>query len=156
MRFRSFVEFTSDLPTGLIENDGEGPDFLQYGGESVAEALREMLARLGCRLEPLLCLDERGWEFRFRLRKLKLCCRVALIDGYLVIFQDLSARWRVFSTDHPDFIELLVRLNDEMTADGRFHEIGWFAEEEVLSRVEGAKSPIAAFSDQPCMRTRPP
>jgi hypothetical protein len=154
MRFRKFAEFSSDLPTDLIE-DEDGGDFLQYGGKSVAEALREMLGRLGCRLEPLDYAGEHGWEFRFRFRKLKLWCQVTLIEGYLVIFKDKSARWRVFHTDHPDFMEILVRLNDEMTADGRFHEIGWFAQEEVLSRVEGAKSPVAEFSDRPCARTHP-
>jgi hypothetical protein len=93
MTLRTYAEFTSDLPTEQIESE---TDFIQLGGRPVAQALADMFERLGCRVNPVASVAHRGWDFRFRYRKLRLWCQVSLINGYLGIIKDLSARWRIF------------------------------------------------------------
>ncbi len=149
MSLRTFAEFTSELPTGQIESE---TDFIQLGGQPVAEALAEMLARLGCAVQPVESAGHRGWDFRFRYRKLRLWCQVSLISGYLAVFKDLSAKWRIFGSEHRDFIDLMTHLGEALAADGRFHDLGWFHEHEILSERAGASWPGGPFSEASCAR----
>ncbi|CAN7512649.1 hypothetical protein LJR225_003680 [Phenylobacterium sp. LjRoot225] len=149
MTLRTYAEFTSDLPTEQIESE---TDFVQLGGRPVAAALSSIFAGLGCQVRAVESAAHRGWDFRFRCGKLRLWCQVSLIEGYLVIIQDLSARWRIFGGDHRDFVELMSRFGDALAADPRFHDVGWFHEDEILSERAGANRPSGAFSDIPCVR----
>lgn len=146
---RTYAEFTSDLPTEQIEDE---TDFIQLGGRPVAIAMNEIFASLGCDVRPVESADHRGWDFRFRYRKLRLWCQISLIEGYLMIIRDLSARWRIFGGDHADFVELMSRFGDVVGADSRFHDVGWFHEHEILSERLGAERPGGGFRETPCMR----
>jgi hypothetical protein len=149
MTLRTFAEFTCDLPTEQMESD---TGFLQLGGRPVAQALNEMLARLGCETKPVECAEHRGWDFRFRYRKVRLWCQISLIDGYLMVVRDLGTRWRIFAGDHRDFIDLMSSLGEALAADSRFSDVGWFHEHEILSERRGASRPHSAFNDEPCVR----
>lgn len=149
MSLRTCVEFTSDLPSEEVEGEN---DFVQLGGKPVAEALRQKVIRLGCVADPVASAGDHGWEFCFRRGKLRLWCQVSLISGYLVLFEDLSSRWRIFGSDHPDFVDVMSRLGDDLLADARFQDVGWFRPDEVLSEVIGASTPLGEFQDRPCAR----
>jgi hypothetical protein len=103
-------------------------------------------------MQPVESADHRGWDFRFRYRKRRLWCQVSLIEGYLVMIRDLSARWRIFAGDHPDFVRLMSGFGEALATDGRFHDIGWFHEHEILERRVGAARPDGVFRDTPCVR----
>jgi uncharacterized RDD family membrane protein YckC len=137
---RTYAEFASDLPKDEIERDG---DFLQYPGKSVTAAVRAILAGLGCGLEPLEYLHERGWEFAFAYRGRRIVCRLTLIWRYLAIFEDLHGSK---AADHPDFVEIMERLAEALAADPRFADVGWFHRDgfephETASAAPGAKRP---------------
>jgi len=149
MILRTYAEFTSNLPTEQIESE---TDFIQLGGRPVAQALNQIFVGLGCQVKPVGSAGHRGWDFRFRYRKLRLLCQISLIEGYLVIIQDLGARWRIFANDHRDFVELMSRFGDALAADQRFQDVGWFYEQEILSDRAGAIRPSGAFNDRPCFR----
>lgn len=150
MTLRTFAEFTCDLPTGQIESDA---GFIRLGGQPVAQALSEMLQGLGCRVDAVQDAGDHGWEFSFRYEKLRhLWCQVTLIEGYLVIIKDRSARWRIFAGDHACFVDVMRGLGDALAADPSFHDVGWFHEDEILSELRGARHPDGVFSDAPCIR----
>lgn len=124
MAIRAYAEFDSDLPTDEIESDG---DFIQYPGRSAAEAICGLLGDLGCAVEPLDYLHEKGWEFAFGYRSRRIVCRVTLIWRYLAIFDDRTGSKVV---DHPEFVAIMERLADALAADSRFRGVGWFHEDE--------------------------
>jgi hypothetical protein len=128
--------------------------------EARSKAMAEGMAandppHLYCVMQPVESAEHRGWDFRFRCRKRRLWCQVSLIEGYLVMIRDLSARWRIFAGDHPDFVRLMSGFGEALATDGRFHDIGWFHEHEILERRAGAARPDGVFRDTPCVRRQP-
>jgi hypothetical protein len=49
-------------------------------------------------------------------------------------------------------VELMSGFGDALAADTRFHDVGWFHEQEILSDRAGAAHPGGAFNDRPCFR----
>jgi hypothetical protein len=68
---RSCATFTANLPDDQIENE-EGTEIVQYGGKSVAEAISEILTRIGCAVKPPRYADEHGWELDLKFGKRSL------------------------------------------------------------------------------------
>lgn len=144
MLIRPWAEFTSDLPTDEIENE-DGTDFIQYPGKSVAEAVHEILGRLGCELLPVTHAHEHGWEFNFEYKKRRLWCQVTLIEKYLLVVDEISMLRKLFGRPpHADYLEILSRLAQEMARDPRFEEVLWYASHQVHSGAPGARSPVPA------------
>jgi hypothetical protein len=137
---RNWATFTSDLPDDHIEDEA-GEEIIQYGGKSVAEAIAEMLSRLGCVVDPPRYADEHGWELDIAKGKRRLWCQITLIESYLMAFEDTSFLSSL-RRPHPDFLGVLTGLAGELGNDARFHDVEWFVEKEVLSGVEGAKAPM--------------
>lgn len=137
MTIRTFAEFDSDLPTDAIES---GADFIQYPGKSVTEAVRGILAELGCVLDRLEYLHEKGWEFEFAYRDRRIVCRLTLIWRYLAIFEDLRGSK---AADHPDFVAIMERLADALAADARFTDVGWFHRQDFEPHQSAAEAPGA-------------
>lgn len=146
MIVRNAATFTSDLPDDEIENDEDtGPDFIQYGGKSVIEAIAAILTRLGCVVEPPEHAHEHGWDMRFKYGKRKLWCQVTLIEGYVFIIEDMSRSFisKIRGRHDPLFLDILTRLAQELGQDLRFHDVLWFRNEDVFSRVPGAIEPVS-------------
>jgi hypothetical protein len=140
---RTFLQFSSDLPPEQIESE---TDFIQLGGKNDAQALREIMARLGCDLEPLQYAGDHGWDFHFAYKGRPLWCQLTPIERYLVIFKDLHGSKAV---DHPDFVEILLGLARELAADPRFHDIGWYYPEDAFEKYEGSPCPYEGLGERP-------
>lgn len=139
MNVRRWVTFDSDLPYDGIESEH---DFIQWPGKTVAEALMEILGRLGCKRIDIDVLDERGYEVTFTIGKRQFGARVTMIDNYVVCFSQYSFWDNIFDKLRPEYVDILKRINAELNRDGRFHDIRWFLDDESLTRAEGALSPI--------------
>ena len=140
MIVRPWVTFDSDLPYDGIE-DEEG--FVQWPSKNVAEALAEILRRLGCEDVDIDVLDERGYEVTFSIGNRQFGSRVTMIEQYLVGFSQYSWWDGVMKRLRPEYLDILRRMDAELKRDGRFHNMRWFAADEVLKRgIEGALCPI--------------
>ena len=143
MIVRSCATFTTDLPDDQIE-DEEGSEIVQYGGKSVAEAISEILTRLGCVVDPPRYADEHGWELDIGFEKRRLWSQVTLIEGYVIHFEDKSMVSGLLGRHHPIYLDVLTRLARELGHDPRFHDVLWFLRDEVLTGVAGSKEPVSA------------
>lgn len=141
MIVRSCATFTTDLPDDHIE---EGAEIIQFGGKSVAEAISDILTRLGCTVAPLRYADEHGWELDIKFGKRSLWCQVTFMDFYLVFFEDKSWINDFLGRYHALYLDVLTRLAQELGDDPRFHDVSWFLRDEVLTGVAGSKEPISA------------
>jgi hypothetical protein len=130
MIVRPWAEFTTSLPDDGIEDE---TGFIQWPGKNVAEALAEILARLGCTEVEIFDLEHAGYDVGFRLGKLALAARVTVIDNPLIAFGPKR---------QPEYLDFLKRVSDALAQDGRFHNVRWFTDDEVLTGVEGAISPL--------------
>jgi hypothetical protein len=137
---RSCATFTADLPEDHIE---DGPEIIQFGGKSVAEALSEILTRQGCVVKRLRYADEHGWELDLRFCKRSLWCQVTLIEGYVIVFEDISWINELLGRHHPLYLDVLTRLAKELGRDPRFHDVLWFRRDEVLTGAAGSKETIS-------------
>lgn len=141
MIVRSSATFTADLPDDHVE---DGPVIVQFGGKSVAEAIGEILMRLGCVIDPPRYADEHGWELDIKVGKRRLWCQVTFMDFYLLFFEDTSIVNGVLGRHHPLYLETLTRLAEELGHDPRFHDVLWFLRDEVLTGVAGSTEPVSA------------
>lgn len=143
MKVRDTAQFFTDLPDGAVENDDDaGPDFLVWPGRPVCEAIREHLGALGCELEPIVSVEFKGWEFGFRYRGRRLWSRVTVIERHIACFVDSNFWPKLIGQKHPLHVELLTRLSGVLASDGRFHDVLWYAPDEVETEFEGAPQPV--------------
>jgi hypothetical protein len=138
---RRWAEFASDLPEDQIEDEN---DIVQFGGKSVAEAIHEVLGRLGCERDPVTYAHEHGWEFNFRYKKRRLWCQVTLIEDYLCVVEDTSFFDKLFGRHHPDYLEIMTNFSRELAQHPRFRNVRWYFDHQVQSDAPGAKEPVAA------------
>ena len=142
MMIRPWAEFTSSLSDDVIETE-DGRDVIQLGGKSVAEAMHEILTRLGCEMRPVEDAGDHGWQFTFRYQKRSLWCQVTLIEKYLVLVAENTLFGKIFAPK-PAYIELMRRLAEAMAADPRFEDVRWYADGEFHTDAPGALSPVPA------------
>jgi len=143
---RSWVIFNSDLPYDAIEDE---TGFIQWPGKNVAEAITEILGGCGYTNISIDVLEHAGYEIAFNIGKIPFGARVTVIDTYTVNIRQYSWLDELFGRQRPEYLEALERLNAELAKDGRFHDIRWFTDDEVLTGVEGSLSPLAEPLHQP-------
>lgn len=139
MNVRRWVLFDSDLPYDAIEGE---TNFIQWPGKNVAEAIMEILVRLGCTRVDMVTLDEAGYEVGFRAGKRPYGARVTVIDNYTVGFIKYAWLDDLFGRFRPEYLNVLEQVNAELNGDDRFHNVRWFKDDELFTGIEGAKSPI--------------
>lgn len=147
MKVRERVELRADFPDDSIEDDR---DIIQFGGRNIAEALGEILQRLGCEVSPPEYAGDHGWEFVFHTGGLRLWCQVTDMDEEaILIFQDLSGGirdgWFRPRRPNPVFADLLTRVNAALALDPRFSEVLWYPLSG-SSKTPGAKEPVSEES----------
>jgi hypothetical protein len=143
MILRYCAEFQSTLPEecGAVGVDG----FEKYAGP-VANAISEMLRRLGYDADPPTDAGDHGWEFEVRVKGYpsgaRLVCTITLIHDYFLILDNTSS-WDKFRKRYPaPYIEALNALSREMTADPRFSEIRWNLPQDACMDRPGAPHPV--------------
>ena len=143
MKLRATAQFLTDLPEGAVENeDLDGPDFLVWPGRPVAEAIGAILGELGCEVEPIYSVDFKGWEFEFRYRGRWMWCRVSVIERHVAYFDDPNVWPKLIGRKHPLYRELLSRLHEALARDPHFHDVRWYAVNEIETEFEGALQPV--------------
>ena len=140
MKVKPWAEFTSDLSEDHIEEDDE---IVQFGGKSVAAAIGEILTRLGCVVSAPIYAHEHGWELDIALGKRRLWAQVTLIEGWIFVFEDRSFLPKLLRLPHPIYLDVLTRLADELGQDSRFHNVRWYSNDQVLSGLPGAETPVS-------------
>lgn len=144
MKLRDTAQFFTDLPDGAVENDDlSGPDFLVWPGGPVCEAIWEHLRELGCEVEPIYSVEFKGWEFSFRYRGRRLWSRVSVIERHVACFVDSNFWPKLIGGRHALHVELLSRLSEVMARDERFHDVLWYALNEVETEFPGAAQPVS-------------
>jgi uncharacterized RDD family membrane protein YckC len=146
---RTKAEFSSSLPDDSVEDER---GFVVLPGKNVAEALSELLAGIGCEVEPVGGAGDHGWDLHFRRGEGRFYCELSIIDGGVAQFENMGVR-ASSARSQAAFAELLTELSSALHADGRFHQIGWFTRAEVTSQQAGAGSPSGAYSHEPCHRS---
>jgi len=142
MKVMPWAEFTTDLPDDAVENE-DGSDFIQWPGKGVSEALAKMLTKCGYKVSEPICLDFKGWELLIIAGRRTVRCRVTEIEKYLIGFRDRSWFAGLSNRNHPDFLRLLKCVGTELANDPRFHDVRWFAYDEVQTDAEGAMFPVS-------------
>jgi hypothetical protein len=66
---KPLAQFRADFPSDVVEDDGR---IVQFGGGNVAEAITQILSRLGCRVAAPIYAGEHGWELDINLGEIQL------------------------------------------------------------------------------------
>jgi len=123
---RDQAEFRADFPDDGIENESR---IVQFAGKGVTGAIAEMLEGIGCAVTSPRNAHEHGWELKIQFKQESMWCQVtALGEGYILLFLGNSRRL--------GYLEAITRLNLEMQADPRFHDVLW-------RRCRGPEGPVS-------------
>jgi hypothetical protein len=118
---RRYAEFRADFPDDHIWNDDE-TDVVQTGGKAVAEAIADILKGFGCTIHEMEDNVGHCWECYFSYEGLGLWFHVVGLDDYIFELQE-PPRAR---PDYALHLHVLLKLNEQMRRDGRFHELRWY------------------------------
>jgi hypothetical protein len=122
VKVRRCAEFRADFPDDHIWNEDEPDDVVQTGGKAVAEALADILRSFGCTIEELEDNPGHCWD----------CCFT--YEGLVLWFHVVGSERCIFVLDEPlraqrgydRHLEVLLKLNEHMRRDGRFHDLRWY------------------------------
>lgn len=151
---RTNIEFSCDMPYDAVE--GEGAEFIQMPARTVAQAMADILADLGCVVAAVESAGDHGWFFWFKSKSADVCCEVTAIGGVVAQFRGPEGDKPWFGAarpPEPDYVEILERFGEAMDADPRFRDLGWFSSEELTAPQRGARTPTGAYDPTPCRRT---
>src|ERR1700744_537346 len=136
MIIRPCAEFTSDLPEDIIEGDDE---FIETGGRSVTVAIAELLTGIGCVVEPPEYGGDHGWYLAFVWRKRRFWFEITLIEGYILQTEDSSFFSKHWKKNKEIYAEMLTQLAGALDKSPRFHDIRWYAKDELMGGGPGMK-----------------
>lgn len=151
---RTNIEFSCDMPYDAVE--GEGGEFIEMPARTVAQAMADILADLGCAVEAVQSAGDHGWFFRFKSKSADVSCEVTAIDGVVAQFDGPDGHKPWFGEARPpspDYVEILDRFGRAIDGDPRFRDLGWFSSEELTGQQRGARTPTGAYDPTPCRRT---
>lgn len=148
MKVRPWAAFDADFSKEELEIKG---DLTVVGAKEVAEAIAATLRQLGCETEEVDFLGPSGWGFNAEIGRVSIWCQVTIIEKFLALIDDrtysidkfLDKIFRKYNQHDHVYQDLLSRVNAELSRHPKFHEVRWFAAEEVETDFEGAASPIS-------------
>lgn len=125
MKLHPIADFTADFPDDQIEEDDE---ITVLGGRGVAEHIVAILRRLDYRVAAPEHTPPYGWRFDASRGRGRVTMQVTdLREEYVLDAIERTPFWtRLTDRSASIRVELLVRLNEELAADGRFHNIQWW------------------------------
>lgn len=121
---RRYAEFQADFPDDHIWNDDE-TDVVQTAGKAVAEALADILQGFGCTVHELEDNVGHCWDCYFSYEGLGLWFHLFGSEDCVFFLQE-PPRARPDYTLH---LNVLLQLNEQMRADGRFHDLRWYEDD---------------------------
>ena len=139
------------MPYDAVED--EGGEFIQLPGRTVAEAMADILANLGCAVKAVESAGDHGWIFQFKFKSAAASCEVTAIDGVVAQFVGPDGQRGKSGTPNPDYVEILDRFAAAMHLDPRFRDLGWFSAEELTSEQAGARTPTGPYDPTHCERS---
>jgi hypothetical protein len=146
LKVRPLAICTADFPNDSVETE-DGKGFLDHGGRNVAEAVAEILSRLGCTISAPENAAEYGWRFGWAFGGQTFFCQVSSIPPeYYLHFDGVSFRRNVSPKSRPAHAEIMTALNAELARDERFHDVLWYPCVGGVVRLEdeaAATSPLA-------------
>lgn len=148
---RTNIEFSCHMPYDAVED--EGGEFIQLPGRTVAEAMVDILADLGCAVEAVESAGDHGWLFWFKFNSAAVSCEVTAIDGVVAQFVGPGGRLGKGRQPDPDYVEILDRFGAAIDADPRFGDLGWFNLDELTGEQRGARTPTGGYDATPCRRS---
>ena len=121
----SWVEFRADLPEEIGARQADDIAL----GRGCADALVELLSRLGHQVWSPLPTTDNGWRFSFGPSGPRFTCDIHMIgETYRVLVEDMGRTLvdKLFKRP-PTALhgETLSRLNAALTEDPRFRDIAW-------------------------------
>lgn len=137
------VEFKTDIPDDTEFADDD--DIVTFGGQAVARALGDLLNAQGFQVEEPEYAQEHGWEFSARIVQGKVNARiwiqVTIIDDILVVTEDTTRVGLFGKSGSGVYGETLGKLNEQLAADGRYHDVLWYTSKQYNERQPGAPTP---------------
>lgn len=129
--------FRADFPSDMID-EGHGEPI--HGGKNVAEALGEILRSMGCTVGEPDYGGVHGWDFVFRRGRVRFWIQVSegWGDGHVLRWDD----WPPVLSSSRAHLGLMLKLNEEMRRDGRFHDIVWYRNGDVGEARNGSPLPV--------------
>lgn len=125
MKIRSWALFDSDLPPGEVV---DGSEFVSWPGRPVMEAVRGLLIRRGCQVDPPEAEGEHGWSLDIRFEGRSFWCQVTLGEQYYLVLEEISPwRW-LLRRPSSSYRTILAALADELASDPRFRNVRWSVE----------------------------
>ncbi len=134
MRTRDKALIGSDFPDDMIEVDGE---IVQWGGRGVAVAIADILRRLGAEASEPIDEGDHGWGLDIDYKDRNPWCLIQDGGGHFYFWID--DRW---GRDRPEYVELLVGLNEGLHRDSRFHDIRWYRRHDINFGGPDSSSPV--------------
>ena len=134
---KPWAEFRADFPSDQVE---DGSDIVQFGGRNVAQAIAGLLAGFGCVIEEPYHAEEHGWQCSFTYENLPLWFQIQeLGPSYLFVCKEPLISGH---SEHPLYFQALIKLNDALREDGRFHDLAWHDYNERGDRLSSSELPV--------------
>jgi hypothetical protein len=129
--------FRADFPSDMIDKGHAEPI---HGGRNVAEALGEIVRGMGCTVAEPEYGGVHGWSFVFRRGRVRFWIQVSEGegDGRVLRWDD----WPPLLSSSQSHLDLMLKLNEEMRQDGRFHDIAWYRNSDVGDARNGSPLPV--------------
>jgi hypothetical protein len=147
------AEFRTDFPDDLVRN---GDEVVQFGGQNVAEAVKELITGLGYDVKGPENGDEHGWWLYINPEDRQLWVQVTdLPPDVILMTEDITFfmnRW--FSKNGHLYREFAGKLRTALEADPRFHHVRWFEEDKHGRELDPDGNPIPIAQLQAEARAR--
>ncbi len=137
IQVRRYAEFHADFPDDWVWNADE-TYVVQTGGKAVAKAIADILAGFGCVIGELEDNVEHCWECSFSYEGLPLLFRVVDLQPCIFILEEPHRARR----DYALHLHVLMKLDNELRRDGRFHDLAWYAHDGVHTGKEAFDVPV--------------
>lgn len=132
---KEWALFRADFPSDMID-EGHGEPI--HGGKNVAEAIGDILKGLGCTVEEPEYAGEHGWGFIFRHQRKKFWIEVS--EGWGL---GHALRWNPpIMSPYGAHLDIMLKLNEQLKQDRRFHDIVWYRNNDVGSAENGCPLPV--------------